>query len=86
MFCYGFYPYSTYGNYPHQRSQKIAGNGKKYRITLSGPGLTPDVMWIGNGLPDYDAANPDLVDWEQQMTAKIKQMAAMYGETQCGHH
>ena len=28
MFCYGFYPYSTYGNYPHQRSQKIAGNGK----------------------------------------------------------
>ena len=43
MFCYGFYPYSTYGSYPHQRSQKLTGNGEKYRLTLSGPGVTPDV-------------------------------------------
>jgi hypothetical protein len=86
MFCYGFYPYSTYGNYPKQRTQKISGNGEKYRITLSGPGVTPDVMWTGNGLADYDPAVPELLDWEQQMTAKVREMAATYGENQCGHH
>lgn len=86
MFCYGFYPYSTYGNYPHQRSQKLLGNGKKYRMTLSGPGVTPDVMWSGAGLSDYDPHVPELLDWEQQMSAKVREMAAQYGEKQCGHH
>src|ERR1051326_256075 len=86
MFCYGFYPYSTYGNYPHQRSQKLVGNGKKYRLTLSGPGVTPDVMWSGAGLADYDPNVPELFDWEQQMTDKVHELAAEYGETQCGHH
>jgi hypothetical protein len=86
MFCYGFYPRSAYGNYPHPRSQKLSGKGKKYRITLSGPGVTPDVMWTGAGLDDYNPQVPELFDWEQQMTAKVHEMAAEYGETQCGHH
>jgi hypothetical protein len=86
MFCYGFYPYSTYGNYPHQRSQKLSGNGTKYRITLSGPGVTPDVMWTGNGLPDYDATDPALLEHENLMTAKVREMAAKYSDDQCGHH
>jgi hypothetical protein len=86
MYCYGFYPYSTYGNYPHQRSQKIAGNGEKYRLTLSGPGVTPDVATIVTGLPDYDSSIPELFDWEAQMSAKVREMAAAYGESQCGHH
>ena len=37
-FCYGFYPH---GSHP-------AGNGTKYRATIIGPGVTPDVMWHGN--------------------------------------
>jgi hypothetical protein len=87
MFCYGFYPWGKYGNYPPQRSRKISGGGgKKYRLTLSGPGVTPDVMWTGNGLPDYDPADQTLVDIETEMTAKIREMAAMYGDSQCGHH
>ena len=86
MFCYGFYPYSTYGSYPHQRSQKLTGNGEKYRLTLSGPGVTPDVTMSVNGLPDYDATNPTLFDWEAQMSAKVREMAAEYGESLCGHH
>jgi hypothetical protein len=36
-FCYGFYPH---GNRP-------AGHGEKYRATIIGPGVTPDVMWQG---------------------------------------
>jgi hypothetical protein len=86
MFCYGFYPYSVYGEYPRQRAQKISGNGKKYRITLSGPGVTPDVMWTGDGLPDFDAADLTSFDRENQMTAKVREMAAKYGDPLCGHH
>ncbi len=36
-FCYGFYPH---GRHP-------IGAGKKYRATVIGPGVTPDVMWEG---------------------------------------
>ncbi len=86
MFCYGFYPYSTYGSYPKQRSQRVSGHGKRYRITLSGPGVTPDVTWVGNGLPDYDPTIPELVSLEQEMSAKVREMAATYGERLCGHH
>jgi hypothetical protein len=86
MFCYGFYPYSTYGTYPKQRTAALVGNGEKYRLTLSGPGVTPDVMWTGDGLADYDPSNPVLADRELQMTAKVREMAAAYGEHQCGHH
>jgi hypothetical protein len=86
MFCYGFYPYASYGNYPPQRTRKVAGNGKRYRLTLSGPGVTPDIAWVGNGLPDYDPKDPTLFDLETQMSAKVRAMAAQYGETLCGHH
>jgi hypothetical protein len=86
MFCYGFYPYSSYGTYPTQRTQKVTGNGQRYRLTLSGPGVTPDVMWTGNGLPDYDAASPSLFELETQMSATVREMAAAYGERLCGHH
>src|SRR3954469_23254957 len=70
MFCYGFYPYSSYGNYPHQRSAKLAGNGKRYRLTISGPGVTPDVWALVEGLPNYDAKYPTLLAWENHMTEK----------------
>ena len=43
-FCYGFYPH---GNRP-------AGHGEKYRATIIGPGVTPDVMWQGSSPGAYD--------------------------------
>jgi hypothetical protein len=86
MFCYGFYPYSSYGSYPTQRSVKLTGNGKKYRLTLYGPGVTPDVWTFVSGLPNYDKANPTLFDWESQMTSKVREMAAATGDRLCGHH
>jgi hypothetical protein len=86
MFCYGFYPYSTYNSYPQQRSEKVTGNGEKYRLTLSGPGVTPDVALTVEGLPDYDPQNPMLFERENQMSAKVREMAAEYGESLCGHH
>jgi hypothetical protein len=86
MFCYGFYPYSSYGGYPHQRSAKLAGNGKRYRLTISGPGVTPDVWANVEGLPEYDPKDPTLLDWENQMTDKVREMAQTTGDRLCGHH
>ena len=86
MFCYGFYPHSSYGAYPRQRSAKLTGVGKKYRLTLYGPGVTPDVSAYVDGLPGFDRRNPALVDLETEMTLKVKQMARTTGDRLCGHH
>ena len=45
-FCYGFYPHG-----PHP-----IGAGRKYRATVIGPGVTPDVAWEGSAPGPYDAA------------------------------
>jgi hypothetical protein len=46
VFCYSFNPH---GSHP-------AGKGTKYRATVEGPGVTPDVMWEGNSPGTYDRA------------------------------
>jgi hypothetical protein len=43
-------------------------------------------MWEGGGLTAWDPKNPKLVEQEQQMTAKVRAMAAQYGDSQCGLH
>lgn len=43
-FCYGFY---RHGNRP-------AGHGERYRATIIGPGVTPDVFWQGESPGEYD--------------------------------
>jgi hypothetical protein len=54
-FCYGFYPH---GGRP-------IGAGERYRATVIGPGLTPDVMWESAGRGPFDAV-ADLEDLAQQ--------------------
>ena len=43
-FCYGFYPHGS----------RPIGSGQKYRATVEGPGVTPDVMWEGDAPGPYD--------------------------------
>jgi hypothetical protein len=43
-FCYGFYPHGP----------RPSGMGERYRATIIGPGVTPDVMWEGESLGPYD--------------------------------
>jgi hypothetical protein len=43
-FCYGFYPH---GSHP-------TGKGTRYRATVEGPGVIPDVMWQGDAPGTYD--------------------------------
>jgi hypothetical protein len=45
VFCYSFNPH---GDHP-------AGNGTGYRVTVIGPGVTPDVMWQGSSPGPYAA-------------------------------
>lgn len=54
-FCYGFY---RHGSRP-------SGQGRLYRATIIGPGVTPDVMWQGRPLGSYDRAR-DLALHEEQ--------------------
>jgi hypothetical protein len=43
-FCYSFNPHASHP----------AGKGAKYRATVEGPGVTPDVMWQGSSPGTYD--------------------------------
>jgi hypothetical protein len=54
-FCYGFY---RHGAHPE-------GTGERYRATVIGPGVTPDVMWQDNSPGPYDRI-ADLDDLEHQ--------------------
>jgi hypothetical protein len=53
-FCYGFVPHRT-----HTGEQRPPGNGRAYRLAVSGPGVTPDVVWEGRGLHAFDPSSPD---------------------------
>ena len=44
MFCYGFY----------QHGSRPVGAGTRYRATIIGPGVTPDISWEAAALGGYD--------------------------------
>jgi hypothetical protein len=46
VFCYGFYPH---GRHP-------VGKGERYRATVIGPGVTPDLFWMADAPGPFDAA------------------------------
>ncbi|MDQ3066819.1 MAG: hypothetical protein M3R12_06665 [Actinomycetota bacterium] len=56
-FCYGFY---QHGNRPE-------GKGTKYRATIIGPGVLPDIYWEADALTEYDK------DFDLQMHETQKQ-------------
>lgn len=45
-FCYGFFPHFGHPS----------GQGTRYRATVEGPGVTPDVMWAAGDIGTYDAS------------------------------
>jgi hypothetical protein len=60
-FCYGFYPHGS----------RPAGRGERYRATIIGPGVTPDVMWIGDPPGLYDASlDRELADAQRVLYAE----------------
>ena len=75
-FCYGFVPHTS-----HTGERRPAGNGARYRLAVSGPGVTPDVLWEGAGLPSFDPANPKHVAHEASMNDL--QRSLMSASTPC---
>ena len=84
VFCYAFVPQRdpSLPGYPNRVSP--AGHGKRYRITVEGPGVTPLIMWEAPGLPDYDPRNPEHVEHEREMNALLRRIAA--GDEFCRQH
>ena len=53
-FCYSFVPQTPPAGYP-DRSPRGPAIGDAHRVTVMGPGVTPDVQWVGAALGSYDA-------------------------------
>jgi hypothetical protein len=66
VFCYGLYGHDPYPGYPDV-GRRPPGKGERYRATVIGPGVTPDVTWEGQALGAYDRAR-DLELFEFQRT------------------
>jgi hypothetical protein len=81
-FCYPFVsrtpPYFYPGSGP-----RPPGDGARYRATMDGPGVAPDVMWSGAGLDDYDSSNPAHVQHEQDMNALRRSQIASDPTDKC---
>jgi hypothetical protein len=63
-FCYGFYGHEPYPGYP-EMGKRPPGNGSRYRITVVGPGVTPDIGWEGDDPGDWDPTDPAKVERER---------------------
>jgi hypothetical protein len=75
-FCYGFVPHTS-----HTGERRPAGHGARYRLSVSGPGVTPDVQWERAGLAGFNRADPGHVAHETAMNALQRQLMA--GSTPC---
>jgi hypothetical protein len=53
-FCYGFYPH---GKHP-------VGKGERYRATVIGPGVTPDMFWQSDAPGPFDATIDEVANTE----------------------
>jgi hypothetical protein len=83
VFCYGFYPFDpTKGGYQHPlgvTGKRGPGVGEKYRLTASGPGVTPNVATIVAGLHQFDRNNAADVAWQQQESSLL----LSWGDNSC---
>jgi hypothetical protein len=68
-FCYGFYERPPYPGYPNV-GPRPAANGERYRLSVIGPGVSPDVAYEIAGLPDFDPTNADQVAYEAAMNER----------------
>lgn len=83
VFCYGFYQFNpTKGGYQHPPGQTAVrgpGSGSFYRLTLVGPGVTPNVSVTVPGLHPFDKTNPD----DQNYAVAQANMLRSWGDKSC---
>jgi hypothetical protein len=86
-YCYGFFQFDpTKGGYQHppgQTSPRGPGVGSRYRLTVEGPGVTPNVEVEIAGLHPFDPHNAGDVDYQSRQTALLRTL----GDQSCltGH-
>lgn len=61
-FCHSFVPQKIFPGYPDAGKMRPAAPGKKYRVTVMGPGVTPVVQWEGASLGRYDKAEDERIN------------------------
>jgi hypothetical protein len=75
LFCYGLSPHDpTTGGYRHppgQTTPRGPGTGDKFRLTVNGPGVTPFVEKVIEGLHDFDPSDPDDIALQQKQLARL---------------
>ena len=87
VFCYTFRARNPLvAGYAHPRGYRGGlrgpGNGKAYRMTVEGPGVTPDVKWEGKGLPSFSPLDAGLVAHETSMNSILDGL----DDPLCNHH
>ena len=87
VFCYTFRARNPLeGGYAHppgyRGGARGPGNGQAYRMTVEGPGVTPDVKWQGKGLPRFNPRAVAHLAHERDMNAKLDQ----FGDRLCRKH
>jgi hypothetical protein len=88
IWCYGFFQFDPTKGYPHPAgfpsTPRGPGTGEKYRLTMSGPGVTPDISVVVPGTHDYNPSNASDVELERTNDALL---FSMLGPDQvCRHH
>jgi hypothetical protein len=73
-FCHSFVPQKPFPGYPSQELRPAAP-GERYRVTVSGPGVTPVIAWEGSGLGSFDASR------DQELNAQFDRI--MVGDAIC---
>ena len=86
-FCYNFRARNPLeGGYAHpggySGGPRGPGSGKAYRMTVEGPGVTPDVKWEGKGLDSFSALNPEHIAHEASMNTILDGL----NDKLCSHH
>jgi hypothetical protein len=83
VFCYGFYSFDPLtGGYKHPpgwTARRGPGTGDKYRLTASGPGVTPNVATLLPGLHAFDRTSQADVAWQDQQS----QLLLSWGDRLC---
>ena len=89
IWCYGFYPVDPRaGGYAHppgyQGGTRGPGVGRRYRVSVIGPGVTPDVSRTIDDPGNFDASDPAKVARERRMNAKLDSILGP--DRQCRQH
>jgi hypothetical protein len=87
VFCYTFRARNPLkGGYAHppgyRGGPRGPGTGAAYRMTVEGPGVTPDIKWQAKGLPRFNPRAAAHVAHEQAMNARLDQL----GDRLCRKH